>query len=158
VVLDTADMVVDLAIEDDLVSVDVRTSSAKLIEQWRIRAGQRMSRLALRPGERIYGFGDKRSALDQRGQRLEMVNRDAFASETNDSYKSIPFYFSSAGYGLFFHNFHPSVFDAGASDDGTLTLTASGGAMDFHVFVGDPKQVISQYTELTGRPALLPLW
>ena len=154
--LDTAEMSVDFAIEDDLVSVDVRTPSAKLIEQWRIRAGRRTARLGLRPGEHIYGFGDKRAALDQRGQRLEMINRDAFASETNDSYKSIPFYLSSAGYGLFFHNYHPSVFDVGASDADTLTLTASGGPMDFYVFVGDPKQVISQYTELTGRPALLP--
>jgi alpha-glucosidase len=30
--------------------------------------------------------------------------------------------------------------------------------MDFYVFVGEPKDVISQYTELTGRPAMLPRW
>src|SRR5262249_15536586 len=137
VVLDTADMSVDLALEGDVVSVEVRTSSAKLIEQWRIGPGHRASRLALRPGQHIYGFGDKRAALDQRGQRLEMVNHDAFASETNDSYKSIPFYLSSAGYGLFFHNYHPSVFDVGAAEPDTLALTASGGAMDFYLFAGD---------------------
>ena len=158
VVLDTADVTVDLAMEDDHVSAEVRTSSAKLIERWRIGAGRRTSRLALRPGEHIYGFGDKRAAIDQRGQRLEMINRDAFASETNDSYKSIPFYLSSAGYGLFFHNYHRSAFDVGTTDADTLTLTASGGAMDFYVFVGEPKQVLSQYTDLTGRPALLPRW
>jgi len=158
VAFETADMTVTLALEDDVASVEVRTSSAQLIERWRIGAGRRTSRLALRPGESIYGFGDKRAALDQRGQRLEMVNRDAFASETNDSYKSIPFYLSSAGYGLFFHNYHRSVFDVGASDADTLTLAASGGAMDFYVFVGEPKQVLAQYTDLTGRPALLPRW
>src|SRR5262249_50315405 len=48
--------------------------------------------------------------------------------------------------------------DVGASDADTLELTASGGAMDFYVFVGEPKQVLSQYTDLTGRPALLPRW
>src|SRR5262249_36816723 len=158
VAFETADATLDLTVEDEVVSADVRTSSATLIERWRIGAGRRTSRLALRPGEHIYGFGDKRAALDQRGQRLEMVNRDAFASETNDSYKSIPFYISSAGYGLFFHNFHRSVFDVGASDADTLELTASGGAMGFYVFVGEPKQVLSQYTDLTGRPALLPRW
>ncbi len=147
-----------LAIEGDLVSVELRASGRPLIEHWRIRATQRTSQLDLRPGERIYGFGDKRAALDQRGQRLEMINRDAFASETNESYKSIPFYMSSAGYGLFFHNFYPSAFDVGAADAGTLALEASSGSMDFYLFVGDLKEVLSQYTELTGRPALLPRW
>ena len=108
--------------------------------------------------ERIYGFGDKRAAMDQRGQRIEIVNRDAFASESNQSYKSIPFYMSSAGYGLFFHNYRPSTFDVGASAKSRLQLKASGGEMDFYVFVGLMKEIISQFTELTGRPAMLPLW
>src|SRR5436309_4453641 len=64
---------------------------------------------------------------------------------------------STAGYGLFFHNFQPSVFDIGASTR-KLQIKASGGAMDFYVFIGDLKQVLSQYTELTGRPAMLPRW
>ena len=44
-----------------------------------------------------------------------MLWSSTLASETNESYKSIPFYMSSAGYGLFFHNFYPSAFDVGAS-------------------------------------------
>jgi alpha-glucosidase len=87
-----------------------------------------------------------------------MLNRDAFASETNESYKSIPFYMSSAGYGLFFHNFYPSVFDIGATDHDRMQLNATAGSMDFYVFLGAPKELLSQYTELTGRPAMLPRW
>ena len=96
--------------------------------------------------------------MDQRGQKIDIVNRDAFASESNQSYKSVPFYMSSAGYGLFFHNYRPSTFDVGASVKSRLQLKASGGEMDFYLFVGAMSEILSQFTELTGRPAMLPLW
>ena len=148
---------VHLGADARIISREVRTSAAKLIENWTIDASARIAQLNLRADEHIYGFGDKRAALDQRGQQIEMLNRDAYASESNWSYKSIPFYMSTAGYGLFFHNFYPSVFDIGASTR-KLQINASGGAMDFYVFAGDLKQVLAQYSELTGRPAMLPRW
>src|SRR5262249_38061360 len=81
-----------------VLSLNARTGATLLIENWKIDMPARSALLDLRPGEHIYGFGDKRAALDQRGQRIEMINKDAYASEGNDSYKSIPFYMSSAGY------------------------------------------------------------
>lgn len=148
-----------LVIHDESISVDVRTPTKALIENWKIYACCRTSRLDLHMDEHIYGFGDKRSDLDHRGQRVQMLDRDAFASESNRSYKSIPFYMSTAGYGLFFHNFYPATtFDLGVFAKQAIEIQAVGGEMDFFVFVGDLKQVLSQYTGLTGRPALLPLW
>ena len=114
--------------------------------------------LPLSPGERVYGFGDKRAALDQRGHTVEIVNRDAFASETNASYKSIPFCFASGGWGLFLHDFHPSLVDVGAAHLDRLAWTVPGGALDLYVFLGAPREILDAYTELTGRPALLPRW
>ena len=143
---------------EDIISISVTAGDKTLVRSWDIRPARRAATLALRSDEHIYGFGDKRAALDQRGHKVEMLNRDAFASETNESYKSIPFYMSSAGYGLFFHNFFPAVFDIGSASQGRLDLTATDGTMDFYLFVGEPKSVISQYTELTGRPAMLPRW
>lgn len=132
----------------------------EVVQNWRLDPRQRTMQLALRPDERVYGFGDKRAALDQRGNTVDMLNRDAFASSTNASYKSIPFYFSDKGYGLFFHNFYPSRFEVGttAAPDEVRAVT-SGGRLDAYVFVADePKDIVAGYTELTGRPALLPRW
>jgi alpha-glucosidase len=152
----------EMAVELDLgrggTTIQITGARGDLITNWQINAGRQIAALDLRPDEHIYGFGDKRAALDQRGRRVEIINRDAFASETNESYKSIPFYVSSKGYGLFFNNFYPSVFDVGSALRGRLQMRATAGDMDFYVFVGEPKDVISQYTELTGRPALLPRW
>lgn len=149
---------ISLLLAEDGVLVNVATPAGALVRNWKISLGRRTAVLDLGADEHIYGFGDKRAALDQRGNKVEMLNRDAFASESNESYKSIPFYVSSSGYGLFFHNFYPSVFDVGAWYRSRMQLSASAGDMDFYVFVGDPKQVIAQYTELTGRPAMLPRW
>jgi len=154
----TGEMTVDLDLERGGTTIQVIGSRADLVTNWHVNAEGHIATLDLRPDEHIYGFGDKRAALDQRGRRVEIINRDAFASETNESYKSIPFYISSKGYGLFFNNFYPSVFDVGSSSRGRLQVRATAGDMDFYVFVGEPKDVISQYTELTGRPALLPRW
>ena len=154
----TSAAAVRIAPTEDLISVSVTSADKTLVKAWEIRPGHRTATLSLRDDEHIYGFGDKRAALDQRGHRVEMLNRDAFASETNESYKSIPFFMSSGGYGLFFHNFFPALFDVGSASRGRLDLTASDGAMDFYLFIGEPKAVISQYTELTGRPAMLPRW
>ena len=158
VTFDTAAAVLNLALGEDVISLELRTPNKVLIDGWEIDPGERVARIELQDRERIYGFGDKRAGIDQRGRRVDIVNRDAFASESNQSYKSIPFYMSSAGYGLFFNNYRPSKYDIGASVRNRLQISASGGEMDFYVFVGDMRQVLAQYTELTGRPAMLPLW
>ena len=158
VTFSTSAAILNLSLDDQVVSLELRSRDKVLIDNWEIDDGERVARIELQNAERIYGFGDKRAALDQRGRKIAIVNRDAFASESNQSYKSVPFYMSSAGYGLFFHNYRPSNFDVGASVKNRLQLKATGGEMDFYVFVGSMKEVLSQYTELTGRPAMLPLW
>jgi alpha-glucosidase len=158
VTFSTSAAILNLTLEDQVLSLELRSPDKVLIDNWEIDNGERVARIELQNAERIYGFGDKRAALDQRGRKIDIVNRDAFASESNQSYKSVPFYMSSAGYGLFFHNYRPSTFDVGASVKSRLQLKASGGEMDFYLFVGAMKESLSQFTELTGRPAMLPLW
>ena len=129
------------------------------LESWKIAPSERQAELELSRSEHIYGFGDKRLALDQRGNVLQLVNRDAFASENNESYKNIPFFLSSAGYALFLHNLYPSTFDVGAQSRDRIRITPSGGDLDFFFFgSGSSTTNLSLYTELTGRPALPPRW
>jgi alpha-glucosidase len=116
-------------------------------------------RFGLTRNEHIYGFGDKRGPLDKHGQLLDMWNRDAFASKGNETYKNIPFYMSTAGYGLYLHNWWRSHFDMGATQGDQVDIRAEGGEADFYLFL-DPslQRIVQRYTELTGRPAFLPRW
>ena len=117
------------------------------------------ARFDLGPDDHIYGFGDKRTAIDKHGQLLDMWNTDAFASKNNDSYKNIPFYMSSAGYGLYLHNWWRSHFDLGYTDPTKVDIRAEGGEADFYLFISPSlKHIIQRYTELTGRPSFLPRW
>jgi alpha-glucosidase (family GH31 glycosyl hydrolase) len=106
-------------------AVNLTVSGDRAIEDFRITPSTHSASFSLRGDEHVYGFGDKRAAIDQRGHVVPMVNKDAIdpappaqpgnATETNDSYKSVPFYFTTKGYGLFAHDFYPGQFDVGAA-------------------------------------------
>jgi alpha-glucosidase len=165
----TVKAAITLTMQRGRVAVSVDVGADRVLEGWQLVPGDHASTLALRPDEHVYGFGDKRAAVDQRGHVVPMLNKDALdpappaqpgeASETNDSYKSVPFYFTSRGYGLFAHDFFPGEFDVGKAAPNELRWKAQGGDLDFYVFAeGRPVDILAQYTRLTGRPALMPRW
>lgn len=138
--------------------IQIQQGSSAPVE-WEYALDKLQSRWRLAAGERIYGFGDKRESIDQRGNTVEILNHDAYASEDNDSYKSIPFYMSSRGYGVLFHNFYRSDYDIGHQSKDWISLKGTEGAMDFFVLAGpDLKELLAAYTDLTGKPAMLPRW
>ncbi|MEW6472389.1 MAG: TIM-barrel domain-containing protein [Actinomycetota bacterium] len=67
---------------------------------------------------------------------------------------SVPFYLSSAGYGVFRHTFAPGQY---VFHDTVRTRHAER-RFDAYYFVGTPKHVIDRYTELTGRPLMPPIY
>ena len=65
-----------------------------------------------------------------------------------------------ATYGLFFDNTHKSYFDFGASTDEQMSwFGADGGDMNYYFFGAQSvSQIIEDYTWLTGRMEMPPLW
>jgi alpha-glucosidase len=65
-------------------------------------------------------------------------------------------------YGLFFDNTSRAYFDMGKTDPARVTFGAASGELNYYVFTGGrertPKTVLRDYTELTGRAPLPPLW
>lgn len=116
----------------------------------------------LHSDEHVYGFGDKKNDIDKRGTRMDVRNVDTDYQDQSTGlmgYKSIPMYWSSRGYGVYLHNWWRSRFDMGQFGSGRVEISADGGEMDFYIFYGPSfKQIVNRYTELTGRPALLPRW
>lgn len=114
--------------------------------------------------EHFYGLGEKAARLDKRRGRFAMWNTDAFkyVEGTDPLYQSIPFYLGledGRGYGLFFDNSHRSTFEFGHLSQEHTEYSAAGGELDYYYFHGPSlKQVVSRYTELTGRMPLPPLW
>ena len=50
------------------------------------------------------------------------------------------------------------TFDLGQGFDGAAVLYVADEVLDLLLFVGSPKQILSELTALTGRPQVPPLW
>jgi alpha-D-xyloside xylohydrolase len=114
--------------------------------------------LGLSPGERLYGCGESFTRLDKRGQLLHMWTRDAYSAQTTTMYKPVPFMLSSRGWAVFAQTAAPATFDLGNGHDGAAVLYLADDVADLFLFLGEPKEVVSEYTALTGRSSMPPRW
>ena len=112
----------------------------------------------LQHDEKIFGCGESFTRLDKRGQRVLVSTRDGMGTQNELMYKPIPFFLSSNGYGMFVHTSAPLSFDFGKYYDAHNTIYSGDENLDLFVFLGDPKEVLSEYTTLTGRSPVPPLW
>jgi alpha-D-xyloside xylohydrolase len=112
----------------------------------------------LSPGEKIFGCGESFTRLDKRGQKLVLWTDDANGVENQGLYKPIPFFMSSRGYGMFLHTSSPVTCDFGNSFAGVNSLMIGDDELDLFVFLGAPKDILDEYTKLTGKSPLPPLW
>lgn len=114
---------------------------------------------ALRPGEELFGLGERFLGPRLRGKRLAHWIDEPFGTATTDRvYKSVPLAISNRGYGVFLHHGQEAVFDVGATSTSSASVLVHDDQLDLFVLLGDPKQVLSRYTALTGRPPVPPEW
>ncbi len=116
--------------------------------------------LALRPGETLQGGGSRTMPVNRRGLSLDMYNTAIFGYQQDNALNlCVPFFVSSAGYGVLFDNWQPAQADLGASFADALLYTADGGRMGYYIVAGgSPAGVLKQYTALTGRQPMPPRW
>lgn len=112
----------------------------------------------LKYDEKIYGCGESFTRLNKRGQRLNLWSYDALGVQSKDMYKPVPFFMSSAGYGMFVHSSCAMTFDFGHDYDGAATLYLDDDQLDLFIFLGSPKEILEEYTALTGRAQMPPDW
>jgi alpha-D-xyloside xylohydrolase len=113
---------------------------------------------SLSPGEKLFGCGESFTRLDKRGQKVVLWANDANGVESGRMYKPVPFFMSSRGYGMFVHTSAPATFDFGASYGFSNALLLGDDELDLFVFLGEPKDILNEYTNLTGKAAMPPLW
>lgn len=114
--------------------------------------------LDLGVGETIYGLGERFTPFVKNGQTVDIWNQDG-GTGTEQAYKNIPFYVSNKGYGVFVN--HPELvsFEVGSEKVSKVQFSVKGESLDYFL-IGGPtvKQVLENYTTLTGKPGLPPAW
>lgn len=111
-----------------------------------------------------YGLGEKGGDLNKKGCYTENFNTDD--PETDDDsityYKTVPFYVAlkeESTYGIFFDNSFRSYFDMGKEMGDRIFFGAIGGQIQYYFIPGENiKEVVKNYTALTGRMEMPPLW
>lgn len=117
------------------------------------------------PNEQFFGFGERMDFLNQRSKKLHLnVGRGKGLPHAvgaynilEANYSPIPFFMSTQGYAIFFHNSFATSWDMGATHDDEYRFAAPGGEMDYYFIYGPQfPAMLDQYTALTGRSPLLP--
>ncbi len=114
--------------------------------------------LDLSVGECVYGFGERFTSFVKNGQVVETWNEDG-GTGSEQAYKSIPFYITNKGYGVFVN--HPELvsFEVASEHVKKVQFSVPGEELDYFIIGGQSlKQVLKNYTQLTGKPALPPAW
>jgi alpha-D-xyloside xylohydrolase len=114
---------------------------------------------ALRPGEQLWGMGERFTGPGLRGRRVaHFIDEPGGTNTTDRTYKSVPMVVSSRGYGLFLHHGEEAVFDLGGTSTASGSILVEAGELDLFIMLGNPKQVLGRYTALTGRAPVPPAW
>lgn len=115
------------------------------------------------PSNYIYGLGEHLEGLllDTYWKRHVLWNLDQIPEPGKNMYGSHPFYLSlepdGNTHGVFLLN--SNAMDVVLQPTPALTFRVIGGLIDLYIFLGPtPNEVISQYTEVIGRPFLPPYW
>ncbi len=129
------------------------------------QGGQWTAALALASGEPVYGLGEKFGPLNKRGQLIHSQVVDAQGVNTGQSYKNTPFAWSSGtgkgAWGVFVHTPASVTHGVGHPEwsHRSYVLQVDDEALDLFLFAADtPALILDLYTQLTGRPAPVPLW
>ena len=113
---------------------------------------------SLSPDEKIFGCGESFTEFDKRGQKVVLWTDDANGTQNETMYKPIPFFLSSRGYGLFMHTSSPITCDFGKYYSGIYSLMIGDDEADIFIFLGEPKDILNEYTNITGKAPMPPLW
>ncbi|MEW9701330.1 alpha-xylosidase [Paenibacillus sp. SI8] len=114
--------------------------------------------LDLGVGESVYGLGERFTPFVKNGQSVEIWNSDG-GTNSEQSYKNIPFYITNKGYGVFVNHPENVSFEVASEKVSKVQFSVEGEYLEYFLIGGaNLKEVLGNYTTLTGKPALPPAW
>jgi len=108
------------------------------------------------PSEAIYGLGEQFGPLNKIGQTVGLWHFEGFGNTAGRAYKNIPFFMSTRKYGVYINESKPITFWVGSREYCKNQIAIEGELIDYFFFYGSFKQILHNYTELTGKAAVPP--
>lgn len=114
--------------------------------------------LTLQTHECIYGLGERFTPFVKNGQVVDIDNKDG-GTGSEQSYKNIPFYISSENYGIFVNSTGKVSYEIASEKVSKVQFSDEGEKLHYYFVGGETmKEVLVNYTTLTGKPSLPPKW
>jgi alpha-glucosidase (family GH31 glycosyl hydrolase) len=148
-------------------SIDLKENLARVkdkdgrirFEEIKIQASgsRRFIELNKSEDELLYGWGEWFNQLGRKNGRIHLHSDESPEFlQGRQTYSPIPLFISSNYYLFFLLNSHASDWIISRNK---LKISPAAGNLDFVIVFGDsPRDLIQKYTELTGRPRLIPKW
>ncbi|MDR3220049.1 MAG: alpha-xylosidase [Dysgonamonadaceae bacterium] len=112
-----------------------------------------------RAGECFMGTGERFAKMDLSGRTVQLRNQDGQGVNNRRTYKNIPFYLSSEGYGLFLHTTAFAKFSLADHSTRSAQVFVAEPLLDFFLIGGNtPEEILYTYRQLTGFPSMPPVW
>ncbi|HHV98942.1 MAG TPA: carbohydrate-binding protein [Clostridiaceae bacterium] len=114
--------------------------------------------------EEFYGFGEHYNNFRKRGHDIDTYVYNQYLNQNERTYMAIPFFVSTKGYGIYLNTTYYSKFRMATERNDMYSFTADTGGssnsiLDYYFIYGsDLKDVISNYTDITGKAPLPPKW
>jgi alpha-glucosidase len=119
----------------------------------------------LQPDEHFFGFGERMDFMDRRFKKVTLnVGRGKGLPHAIGAYNileanycPVPFFMSTKGYGIFFHNSFSTAWDMGATHKDQYSFKATDGELDYYFIYGPTfPSILNAYTAVTGKSPMLP--
>ncbi len=115
--------------------------------------------LGTQPDEHFVGTGERFSKMDLSGQTFQLKNQDGQGVNNKRTYKNIPFYLSSKGYGLFVHTSAYTKLSLADHSTRSAQVLVEEPVLDWFLIGGKkPDKILYHYRQLTGFPEAPPKW
>lgn len=109
--------------------------------------------------ECFYGFGERFSRINKNGQEILNWVVNPVGVSNAKAYKSVPFFHSSRGYGVYCNTPRRIRFSMCDYFYKAYSFEVEDDLLDMFVFAtGDYRKTLREYTGLTGRSQMPPKW
>jgi alpha-D-xyloside xylohydrolase len=116
-------------------------------------------RFEVRDAASYYGLGERFDTLDHAHTVVKNLSMDDGGVKGESTYKPVPFFMSTSGYGMWVDTTGEATFDMNASDRDEIVVDATAAKLRIVLFMG-PKfpEILEKFTAQAGRAVVPPYW
>ena len=106
-----------------------------------------------------FGLGERFDALDHTHTVVKNLSVDNAGVKGTSTYKPIPFFMSTTGYGLWLDATGEATFDLNATDSKEIVVDVAAAKLRIVLFTGPEfPGILERFTALAGRAVVPPYW